>query len=60
MYLYYFIYTHVVITLISMKVKVNSCIYIWFVNVFMGIKMPNFVQLTAGCPIFTVNMGITM
>ena len=38
-----------------MKVKVNSCICIWFVNVFMGIKMPNFVPLTAGCPIFTVN-----
>jgi len=33
-----------------MKVKVNSCICIWFANVFMGIKMPNFVPLSAGCP----------
>ena len=43
-----------------MKVKVYSCICIWFVNVFMGIKMANLVPLTAGCSIFTVNMGITM
>ena len=48
-----------------MKVKVNSvyvvklCIII--VKVFMGIKMPNFVPLTAcRMAIFTVNMGIAM
>ena len=45
-----------------MKVKVNRfiCIIFWFVNVFMGIKMPNFVPLHSRMPIFTVNMGITM